>query len=81
MGSFFKQIYRYSHSRPYRHNENLWPYVKIERAASGEIAVLHYKKQIVPIVELSALKDSCQGPHTVDGHWAISEFHLLWRYS
>lgn len=62
MGSFFKQIYRYSHSRPYRHNENLWPYVKIERAASGEIAVFHYKKQLIPTVTLSALKDSCQGP-------------------
>ncbi len=62
MGSFFKQVYRYSHSRPYRHNENLWPYVKIERAASGEIAVFHYKRQTVPIVGLSALKDSCQGP-------------------
>lgn len=62
MGSFFKQVYRYSHSRPYRHNENLWPYVRIERAQSGEIAVLHYKKQPVPLVALSALKDSCQGP-------------------
>ncbi|MEE4407269.1 MULTISPECIES: sugar glycosyltransferase [unclassified Serratia (in: enterobacteria)] len=61
MGSFFKQVYRYSHSRPYRHNENLWPYVRIERAKSGEIAVLHYKKQPVPLVALSALKDSCQG--------------------
>ncbi|MBI3311434.1 MAG: sugar glycosyltransferase [Serratia liquefaciens] len=62
MSSFFKQIYRYSHSRPYRHNENLWPYVKIGRAASGEIIALHYKKQIIPMVTLSALKDSCQGP-------------------
>ncbi|WBL73659.1 sugar glycosyltransferase [Serratia liquefaciens] len=62
MGSFLKQVYRYSHSRPYRHNENLWPYVKIERADSGEIAELHYKKQTVPIVTLSALKDSCKGP-------------------
>ncbi|CAI0760728.1 UNVERIFIED_ORG: Kdo-III transferase WaaZ [Serratia quinivorans] len=62
MGSFFKQVYRYSHTRPYRHNENLWPYVKIERAESGEIAVLEYKRQTVPIVTLSALKDSCQGP-------------------
>ncbi|AEF46385.1 putative lipopolysaccharide glycosyltransferase [Serratia sp. AS12] len=62
MGSFFKQVYRYSHSRPYRHNENLWPYVRVERAQSGEIAVLHYKKQPVPLVALSALKDSCQGP-------------------
>jgi hypothetical protein len=36
--------------------------VKIERADSGEIAELHYKKQTVPIVTLSAVKDSCKGP-------------------
>lgn len=62
MGSFFKQIYRYSHSRPYRHNENLWPYVKIERAESGEIVEFHYKSQMIPIVKFSALKNRFQGP-------------------
>ncbi|ATA18112.1 Kdo-III transferase WaaZ [Gibbsiella quercinecans] len=61
MGSFFKQIYRYSHPRPYRHNENLWPHVKIERAASGEIIALRYKKQPVPIADLAMLKGSCHG--------------------
>ncbi|HIH9479506.1 TPA: hypothetical protein ACYU75_002913, partial [Klebsiella variicola subsp. variicola] len=25
MGSLFKQIYRYTRPRAYRHNENLWP--------------------------------------------------------
>ncbi|CAI0770001.1 sugar glycosyltransferase [Serratia entomophila] len=61
MGSFFKQLYRYSHTRPYRHNENLWPYVKIVRAASGEIAGLFYKKQQVPIVPLTELQNCCRG--------------------
>lgn len=61
MGSFFKQVYRYSHPRPYRHNENLWPYMKIVRASSGEIAELWYKKRPVPLVPLSELRGSCQG--------------------
>lgn len=58
MGSFFKQIYRYSHARPYRHNENLWPYVKIARGEGGEIAALWYKHRAVPIVPLSELRSS-----------------------
>lgn len=61
MGSFFKQVYRYSHARAYRHNENLWPYVKITRGSSGEITGLFYKRRQVPIVTLSELQDSCRG--------------------
>lgn len=61
MGSFFKQVYRYSHARPYRHNENLWPYVKIARGEGGEIAALWYKHRPVPIVPLSELRNSCWG--------------------
>lgn len=61
MGSFFKQVYRYSHARPYRHNENLWPYVKIARGEGGEIAALWYKHRAVPIVPLSELRSSCRG--------------------
>lgn len=59
--SFLKQVYRYSHARPYRHNENLWPYVKIERGEAGEITALWYKHRPVPIVPLSELHNSCQG--------------------
>ncbi|WHQ27327.1 sugar glycosyltransferase [Edwardsiella anguillarum] len=61
MGSFFKQLYRYSHPRPYRHNENLWPYVKITRGDGGEIVTLDYKKQPIPIVPLSQLQRSSHG--------------------
>ncbi|ELM3722806.1 sugar glycosyltransferase [Edwardsiella piscicida] len=61
MGSFFKQLYRYSHPRPYRHNENLWPYVKITRGDGGEIVTLCYKKQAITIVPLSQLQHSAQG--------------------
>ncbi|MGK0600371.1 sugar glycosyltransferase [Yokenella regensburgei] len=61
MKSFFKQLYRYSHARPYRHNETLWPYVKITRSGSGEISTLFYKRQLIPIVSLSSFKNACQG--------------------
>ncbi len=43
MGSLFKQIYRYTRPRTFRHNESLWPYTQIERADTGEIARLRYK--------------------------------------
>jgi hypothetical protein len=45
MGSLYKQIYRYTRPRAFRHNENLWPYTKITRAESGEIRTLQYKGQ------------------------------------
>ncbi|HFF8587347.1 TPA: sugar glycosyltransferase [Raoultella ornithinolytica] len=61
MGSLYKQIYRYTRPRAFRHNENLWPYTKITRAESGEIRTLQYKGQHVPLVSLSALKNSAHG--------------------
>ncbi|MDX6836680.1 hypothetical protein SJ203_13745, partial [Klebsiella pneumoniae] len=61
MGSLFKQIYRYTRPRAYRHNENLWPFTRIARAPSGEISALRYKGKTVPLVSLSALKNSMQG--------------------
>lgn len=62
MGSLFKQIYRYTRPRAYRHNENLWPWVKIRRAESGEICALQYKGESVPLCSLSELKDAFSGP-------------------
>ena len=61
MGSFFKQVYRYTRPRSFRHNENLWPWTKIQRAQSGEISALNYKGSPVPLVSLSELKGSEQG--------------------
>lgn len=61
MSSLFKQIYRYTRPRAWRHNENLWPYAKISRAETGEITDLTYKGTRVPLVSLSALKGSFQG--------------------
>lgn len=61
MSSFFKQLYRYTHPRSYRHNESLWPHVKISRAESGEIASLCYKKESIPIIPLSVFRGTCTG--------------------
>lgn len=62
MSTFFKQIYRYTRPRAYRHNENIWPHVKIDRAASGEISRIRYKGKTYPTESLSQLKDSFCGP-------------------
>jgi Kdo-III transferase WaaZ len=62
VGSFFKQIYRYTHKRPYRHNENLWPYMRISRAPSGEIISLNFRGQAIPIVSLASLAGAFSGP-------------------
>lgn len=62
MSSIFKTIYRYTRPRTYRHNENLWPYMKIRRAITGEITSLKYRGGNVPIVDLSSLRDKFSGP-------------------
>lgn len=61
MGSFFKQVYRYTRPRAFRHNENLWPYAKIARAETGHINRLVYKGITVPLVDLTALEKRYQG--------------------
>lgn len=53
MSTFFKQIYRYTRPRAYRHNENLWPFCRITRASAGDITQLRYKGQSVPLVPLA----------------------------
>ncbi|UDG80107.1 sugar glycosyltransferase [Candidatus Steffania adelgidicola] len=50
MSAFFKQIYRYTRPRTYRHNENLWPFCQITRASKGEIIQLCYKGKLVPLL-------------------------------
>ncbi len=61
MSTFFKQIYRYTRPRDYRHNENLWPYVKINRALTGEITSLHYRGESVTMQKISTLKGRHSG--------------------
>ncbi|CCP01197.1 putative lipopolysaccharide glycosyltransferase [Erwinia amylovora Ea644] len=52
----FKQIYRYTRPRRLRHNENLWPYVKITRGAEGHISSLRLRGRNIPIINLSELR-------------------------
>lgn len=61
MQSLYKQFYRYTHPRAYRHNENLWPYIKIARAGSGEINSLIVNNKKIPIIPLSSLKNAFSG--------------------
>ena len=56
MGSLWKQIYRYTHPRDYRHSENLWPHVKIARAPEGHIRSLVWKGRQIAIEDLTALR-------------------------
>ncbi|KFB99804.1 putative glycosyltransferase [Trabulsiella guamensis ATCC 49490] len=61
MGTLTKQFYRYSHKRNMRHNENLWPFVKIQRNSEGEITTFTYKKEPINIVRLSSLAQKYTG--------------------
>ncbi|MFW0764708.1 sugar glycosyltransferase [Trabulsiella odontotermitis] len=61
MGTLTKQLYRYSHKRNMRHNENLWPFVKIQRDSEGEITTFIYKKEPVNIIRLSSLAQKYTG--------------------
>ncbi|MCS3434146.1 sugar glycosyltransferase [Klebsiella sp. BIGb0407] len=61
MKSLLKQIYRYTHPRAYRHNENLWPYVKIKRAHQGHISELSINGKPIPISDISALQGKFKG--------------------
>lgn len=61
MRSFYKQIYRYTHRRSFRHSETLWPWMTITRADSGEINTVSYKHQSIPVCPLSELADRYQG--------------------
>lgn len=61
MGSLTKQIYRYTHKRNMRHNENLWPFIKLSRNETGEICVLKYKGQNINLATLTSLQDRFEG--------------------
>lgn len=61
MKSLLKQIYRYTHPRAYRHNENLWPYLKIKRAHQGHISELNINGEPIAISDISMLQHKFQG--------------------
>lgn len=61
MGSLTKQLYRYTHKRDMRHNENLWPFIKISRNETGEISALRYKGHSINLTTLSSLYHQFDG--------------------
>lgn len=62
MGSLWKQIYRYTHPRDFRHSENLWPHVRIARAPEGHICSLTWKGRHIAIESLTALRGTHHDP-------------------
>ncbi|MDF7650885.1 sugar glycosyltransferase [Pantoea sp. Acro-805] len=65
MVSIFKQLYRYSHPRVMRHNENFWPYIAIRRASEDQIQKLTYCGKNVPLVNLNQLRAKASGDMTI----------------
>lgn len=61
MDSFLKQLYRYTHSRAMRHNENVWPWLKAIRNEREEIVGLFYRKQEIPLLLASSLRKAREG--------------------
>ena len=55
MGSIHKQIYRYTHERAYRHNENFWPHITIQRGQEDHIERLVWRKNEIKIEKLTSL--------------------------
>lgn len=61
MSSLTKQLYRYTHKRNMRHNENLWPFIKLSRNETGEISDLNYKGQSINLTTLTSIQDRFEG--------------------
>lgn len=59
--SIYKSLYKYTHSKRYRHNRRLWPHVKIDRDQSGQIIKISHKGNTIPIVNLTSLKNYYAG--------------------
>lgn len=65
MSSLFKQIYRYTHRRKLRHNENFWPHIKISRNEAGHIQRLSYRGEEVKVEDLNNLRSATSGDFTI----------------
>jgi hypothetical protein len=48
--SLLKLLYRHTHGRRNRHNERLWPHVRVGRNAAGEIESYSYRGRDIPLV-------------------------------
>jgi len=53
MRALFKQLYRYTHCRALRHNENFWPHLAIKRAPEGHVERFVWKRKKINIKPLS----------------------------
>ncbi len=53
--TFFKLLYRWSHTRAFRHNERLWHGVSIQRDVQGRLAGISIEGVAPPLAELQAV--------------------------
>ncbi|NYE24184.1 hypothetical protein [Pigmentiphaga litoralis] len=58
--SLLKLLYRHTHSRLNRHNERLWPHVRVGRNAAGEIDSFSYRGRDFPLMN-HVLTRGCRG--------------------
>ena len=65
MGSIFKQIYRYTHDRGYRHNENFWPHITIQRGLEDHIERLVWRKNEIKLEALNSLHKTVANDITI----------------
>lgn len=64
--NFFKKLYRKTHSRKMRHNEHLWPFIKIKRNNIGQIISLKAFNHKVNLISLDEVfKDVNDSIHIV----------------
>ncbi|MGL5008096.1 MAG: sugar glycosyltransferase [Plesiomonas sp.] len=71
-----KQLYRYTRSRAYRHNENYWPALTITREKSGEISTLTYQGQIVTLQSVTSIKNCANSVLIVATGPSIKKTHF-----
>lgn len=54
--TLLKLLYRYSHTAKWRHNERLWPHVRVVRNARGTVERFEYRGKSVPLAHRAALQ-------------------------
>lgn len=45
--NIYKVIYKYSHSKTYKHNRRYWPYYSVKRNAFGGIDKVYFRKKLI----------------------------------
>ncbi|MFA5663608.1 hypothetical protein [Castellaniella sp.] len=63
---WLRKLYRKTHARSWRHNEHLWPYVKLQRNARGGLESIRVFGRHVPVLGLAqAFADAGPDMHIV----------------